>query len=202
MHTVKLLIHLVENNQALVYFFIFLGLVVEGEVTVISTGILVHLGALPLWSALVVVLSGGFTKTFLGYYLGTIIRDKWSHVKFFKFFERRVRLIAPKFKEKPFWSIFTSKFIMSANTIIILFSGFERIPFKKYLKAEVSATLLWGPGLIALGYFFSYTALHISREISKFTLIVLGLFILYAIIDRLLGQAYQMFEEFYDNAQQ
>jgi membrane protein DedA with SNARE-associated domain len=191
----------VENNQALVYFFIFFGLVIEGEVTVISTGILVHLGALPLLSALVVVLSGGLTKTFFGYYLGTVIRTKWSHVKFFKFFEKRVRLIAPKFKEKPFWSIFTSKFIMSANTIIILFSGFERIPFKRYLKAEFLATLIWGPGLIALGYFFSYTALNVSREISKFSLTVLGLFLLYVIFDRLLGQAYQMFEEFYDNVE-
>jgi len=198
MHTVNLLIHLVENNQALVYCIIFLGLIVEGEITVIATGILVHLDALPLWAALMVVLSGGFSKTFLGYYLGTVIHDKWSNVKFFKFFEKRVRLMAPKFKEKPFWSIFISKFIMSSNTIVVLFSGFERIPFKRYLKAEALATIIWAPGLIALGYFFSYTALNISREIWRFTLIVLSFFILYTIIDILLSRAYQLFEEFYD----
>jgi membrane protein DedA with SNARE-associated domain len=198
MHTVKLLTHLVENNQVLVYFIIFFGLIVEGEVTVLSTGILVHLGALPLWSALVVVLSGGFSKTFIGYYIGSVIHDKWSDVKFFKFFEKRVRLMVPKFKEKPFWSLFISKFIMSANTIVILFSGFEKVPFKTYLKAETLATLVWGPGLIALGYLFSFTALQISREIWKFTLIVLSLFILYTIFDKLIGRAYQIFEEFYD----
>ena len=145
MHTVKILVHLVENHQALVYFIIFLGLIIEGEVIVISTGILVHLGALPLLPALSFVLFGGFSKAFVGYYLGTIIHDKWSNVKFFKYFEKRVRYVVPKFKEKPFWSIFISKFIMSSNNIVILFSGFERIDFKKYLKAETLAIAIWGP---------------------------------------------------------
>jgi membrane-associated protein len=201
MHTVNLLIHLVENHQLLVYFIIFLGLIVEGEVLVISTGVLVHLGALPLWPSLFVVLSGGFSKTFLGYYVGTVIRAKWSHVKFFKFFEKRVREIVPKFKERPFWSIFVSKFIISANNIVILFSGFEKINFKRYLKAETFANLVWAPGLLALGYFFSYTALNVSREISRFSLVVLLLVILYITIDKLIGWAFQLFEEFYDNVE-
>ncbi len=199
MHTVKLLIHLVENHQLLVYAIIFFGLIVEGEVLVLSTGVLIHLGALPVLPSFLIVLGGGFAKAFLGYYLGTIIRDKWSNVNFFKFFEKRVRETVPKFKEKPFWSIFTSKFIFGANNIVILFSGFERIDFKRYLKAEAFANLVWAPGLLLIGYLFSFTALNVSREISQFSLIVLLLIILFIVIDRLIGWAFQIFEEFYDN---
>ena len=136
MHSINFLIHLVENHQLLVLALIFFGLILEGEVLIITTGVLVHLNALPFVTSLLVVLGGGFTKTFLGYYLGTVIHDRWSHINFFKFFERRVREAVPRFKERPFWSIFISKFIISANNIVILFSGFERVPFKKYLKAE------------------------------------------------------------------
>ena len=60
---------------------------------------------------------------------------------------------------------------------------------------------MWGPGLLSLGYLFSYTALNVSREVSKFSLVVILLIILYIMVDRLLGSAYQIFEEFYDNVE-
>jgi membrane-associated protein len=103
----------------------------------------------------------------------------------------------PQFKEKPFWSIFISKFIMGAHTTVVLFSGFERINFEKYLKAEILACIIWAPGLIFLGYFFSYTAIHVSHEIWKFSLIVILLVLLFIILDKILAWAYEMFEEFY-----
>jgi membrane protein DedA with SNARE-associated domain len=88
---------------------------------------------------------------------------------------------------------------MTANVVVILFAGFERVDFKKYLKAEIISTLIWGPGLIAMGYLFSYTALHVSKEISRFTLVVLVLFIAYAIFDKIISRIYQFFAEFYGN---
>jgi membrane protein DedA with SNARE-associated domain len=142
MHTVKFFTSLIIHHQILAYCLIFLGLIFEGEVTVITTGILVNLGALSLWHSVAIVLLGGFCKTLLGYRLGMIIRDRWSDVRFFKFFEKRVRYIVPRFKERPFWSIFISKFIMTANVVVILFAGFERVDFKKYLKAEIISTLI------------------------------------------------------------
>ena len=48
MHTVNLLTALVEHHQVLAYFVIFLGLIIEGEIFLISTGILAHLGALDI----------------------------------------------------------------------------------------------------------------------------------------------------------
>lgn len=198
MYTVKLLINLVEHHVILTYVLIYFGLIFEGEFVLIATGILSHLGALNPYFALFFILCGSLSKTFLGYYLGTLIKRKWHNVKFFKFFERRVRYIVPRFKEKPFWSIFISKFIIGAHTTVVLFSGFEGVDFKKYLKADILATIIWAPGLILLGYFFSYTALHISREISKFSIIVLGLFLLFILFDKLFSRLYEIFEEIYD----
>ncbi len=200
MNTVKLLTNLVEHHVVLTYALIYFGLVFEGELTLIVTGILAHLGALNPFFAFAFILSGSITKTFAGYYLGTVIRERWANVKFFKFFENRVRRAVPQFKEKPFWSIFISKFIIGAHTTVVLFSGFERIDFRKYLKADILATLVWAPGLILLGYFFSYTALHVSREITKFSLIVIGLFLLYVIFDRLFSYLYQLATEYYNDA--
>ncbi|MEK9181848.1 MAG: VTT domain-containing protein [Patescibacteria group bacterium] len=197
MHTVNILNHLIENYQILVYFFIFLGLIVEGEFILISTGILLHLGALSFYFVLVFVFLGLLCKTLLGYYIGSLIYDKWNHTKFLKYIEKRVLKVMPHFKQKPFWSIFISKFIWGVNNIVIIFSGYQKINFKKYLKAELYSSIIWVPALVLLGYLFSYTALRVSDEIWKFFFVVLILIIMFIVLHKLMGWAYEIFEEFY-----
>lgn len=201
MHTVQFLAHLIENHEILVYCLIFLGIIVEGEFIILCTGILLHLHAIHLPFTLFFVLMGGFTKTFLGYYVGVFIRKQWKETRFLKYVEKHVNHIMPHFIKKPFWSIFISKFLL-VNHIVIIYSGYKNIDFKKYLHAEVSATLLWGPGLLAIGYFFSYTAIRLSHEIWEFTLIVLGLIAMFMILDKIVSWFYKVFEEYHEYTEQ
>lgn len=198
MHTVKLLTNLVEHYQVLVYALIFIGLVFEGEFTLIITGILAHLGALNFWFALVFILMGGFGKTLLGYCIGRMIHNRWNGTRFLKYIEKRISIVMPRFNQKPFWSVFISKFIVGMNHIVIIFSGYRKIDYKKYLKAEIGSTLIWAPGLLLLGYFFGYAALHVSKEIVRFSLVVLILIIGFMLLDKFAGWLYEIFEEFYD----
>src|SRR3990167_4639485 len=140
MNTVNILRGLVENHLLLTYILIFLITIVEGEIVSISAGILVLLGVLNFWIALVVIFCGGMVKTFSGYFLGKFLHKKFNNHKFFQYIERRVFNVMPHFEHEPFWSIFISKFIMM-NHLVILFSGYKNINFKKYLKAEISSTL-------------------------------------------------------------
>ena len=123
MHTINFLIRLVEHHQILTYGIIYLGLIFEGEFFIISTGILAHLGALNVWVSLVFVLLGALSKTFIGYAFGEFLFKKFNRHKVLKYLQKRVYGILPKFKEKPFWSIFISKFIMGANYICLLYTS-------------------------------------------------------------------------------
>ena len=199
MHTVNILTQLVESNIVLAYFLIFLITIVEGEIVSISAGILVLLGALNFWIALGCIFLGGMIKTFLGYLLGRFLHQRFNDHRIFKFIERRVLLVMPHFKQKPFWSIFISKFIM-VNHLVILFAGYHNIDFKKYLRAEVSSTLFWAPGLMLLGYFFSYTAIRASNEIWNFSMLILIFMILFVLFDKLVSWLYELFEEFYNES--
>ncbi|MFA6300971.1 MAG: hypothetical protein WC609_01325 [Candidatus Paceibacterota bacterium] len=198
MHTIDLLIRLVEHHQIIAYGIIFLGLLLEGELFLICTGILVHLGALNIWVSLAVVILGVLSKPLVGYELGVFLFKIFNHHKFFKYIQRRVYSILPRFKTKPFWSIFASKFIIGANNVVILFSGFERIDYKKFLKADISATAIWAPLMLFLGYIFSYTALQISKEIWQFLIVVLLLYIVFIIFDKLISWLYELSEEPYE----
>ena len=195
MHTVNLLTNLVEHHEVLAYGLIFLGLILEGEMVVIATGILAHLGALNIWFALIFILAGAIFKIFFGYNLGKFLFKKFNHSKFLQYLEKKVSRILPKFDRKPFWSIFISKFIASANYWVIIFAGYRGIRFKTYLKAEFLSTAIWAPLMLFLGYVFSYTALLVSREIWRFTLIILILVIAYIIFDKIVGWLYELFEE-------
>ena len=83
MYTVKLLTTLVENHQILAYTVIFLGLIFEGEVVVITTGVLAYLGALDFTLSLVFIFTGSFVKTFVLYYLGEILNKNLVTINFF-----------------------------------------------------------------------------------------------------------------------
>jgi len=198
MHTVKLLIKLVENYQLLVLLFILVGLIFEGEIILISTGILLHLGALGILPTVLIIVAGFLGKTLLGYHIGEMVYRRWSTTKFLRYVEKKVLGIMPHFKRKPFWSIFASKFIFGVNNMVIIFSGYMKVNYKTYLKAELTSTAIWAPILILLGFFFSYAALHVSRQIWEFSLIILIFIIAFILFDRLVGWIYEIFEEFYD----
>lgn len=199
MHIVELLTGLVENHQVLAYAVIFIGLIFEGEIILISTGVLAHLGAINFNFALVFILAGGVLKTILGYYIGKHIHHRWHKTKFVQYLEHRVGDVMPNFEKKPFWSIFISKFIIGVNHIVIIFSGYSRVHYKTYLKAELLSTAIWAPLMLSLGYFFSYTALGISRNIWKFFLIIVIYIILFILVDKLVAFVYRIFEEFYSS---
>jgi len=196
MHTVQVLNHLVENNQVLAYLLIFFGLIFEGEIVVITTGVLSSLGALNFWVSLVFILAGGLVKAFGGYYLGGFLYKKYSEHSFFRYLKKRVLYFMPRFSEKPFWSIFISKFIMGVNYLIVLFSGYNKINFKTFAKAEILSTIIWASALLSLGFFFSQTALSYSKEISRFSLVVFLLLIVFLLFDKFVASIYRIFQFF------
>lgn len=193
MHTVQTLSYLIENNQVFAYLVIFLVTILEGELIAISAGILILLGALNFWISLLAILAGGLIKTFLGYYIGTLLNTKFNHNKFFQYVEKKVLSVMPHFEQKPFWSIFMSKFLM-VNHVVIIFAGYKKINFKNYVKAEIFSTAIWAVSLLALGYFFSYTAFHISKKLTEFSLVIILFIIGFFLVEKVVSMLYDVFE--------
>jgi membrane protein DedA with SNARE-associated domain len=186
----------VEHHQILAYAIIFLGLIFEGEVIVITTGVLTSLGALDFELSLLFIFTGSFVKTFVLYYIGEVMNTKFSSSKFFQYIEKRVLFFMPRFKQKPFWSIFLSKFIMGTNYLVILFSGYNKINLKTFLKAEIISTIIWAPALLSIGYFFSQTAISYSKEMGKFSMVISGLVIVFLLFDKIVASSYTFYEYF------
>lgn len=175
-----------QDHQLLGYLFVFIGVLIEGEFTLIVTGVLAHIGAFTFWEAYLVAISGGMAKTFLGYRLGRMLRRKYAKSRFFRFVVRKVTTLLPKFREKPFWSVFISKFIFGLNNLVLIYSGFMKVRRTTYFKAELVSTYAWALIAMGLGYVFSIAALNISHDIRKFMLLFLLFLVGFVILQRIL----------------
>ena len=86
----------IEVHAIIVYFIIFLGVIIEGEIMVIFAGIFSHLGSINPFIALASVLFGGIAKSILGYYIGYSLQKHHSHRPFIHKMERRISYFLPK----------------------------------------------------------------------------------------------------------
>ncbi len=199
MDLINALTVLVADHTLVAYLVIFFGIVIEGEFVLIATGILAHVGILPVWLTLFIGFVGAIGKTALGYYIGTVLGKYFPRNLILKYSERKVLSLLPRFREKPFWSIFISKFIYGINNLTIIFAGYARATFNTYIRAEMLSTLIWTPFIFILGYFFSYTAFSVTRDIKKSVVFILVFLILFMIVEKIITTIISFFEE-YQNA--
>ncbi|MBU0612035.1 hypothetical protein KKA39_01205 [Patescibacteria group bacterium] len=198
--SINLIRHFVETHALLGYFFTFLGVVLEGEVAVIFAGIFSHLGSLNIFIALSCVICGGLTKSIIGYTIGTYLGKKHSHRAFLKTMERRVSYFFPNFSKRPFISIFISRFfILGIGWFTLIYSGYRKVSLRIYARAEFMSLMIWSVGVLALGYFFSFTALSISRDVRNFLGMILIFFILFFVLEKVITFVFELLEINFNN---
>lgn len=190
------LTQLVSGHTLIAYLFIFFGILIEGELVLIATGVLAHVGILPIYPTLFIGLLGAVGKTALGYYIGSLLGQYFPRNLILKYSEHKVLSLLPRFKERPFWSIFISKFVYGINNLVIIFAGYTKAQFKTYIKAEMLSTAIWAPLIFSLGYFFSHTAFSITRDIKKSAVFILVFLILFMILEKVITGIISFFEEY------
>ena len=173
---------------------LFLGVLFEGEIVLIFTGILIHVGVLPPKETILFVALAAFLKTLLGYALGNWIAHNWPQSSILKYVEKKILLLLPRFRERPFWSIFISKFIYGVNHVTMIFAGYMKANFKVYIRAEIVSTILWLAGFMGLGYFFSTLAFSISHDLRKVTLLIVVFIGMFILLQKLISFIYDLVE--------
>ncbi len=186
---------LIQAHFLVALLVIFIGIFLEGEFVLIITGVLAHLHVLPVVDILIIAFLAAAMKSFVGYYIGMVLAKKYPSSRILKFIKHKVLSFLPKFREKPFWSIFGSKFIYGVNHFSIIFAGYIKANFNLYIRAEMLANILWVPLLFCLGYFFSFTAFGISHDIRKATIIILLLVIGFIMLQKLVNVIIEAIEE-------
>lgn len=195
MPTISYVQHFAASHAEIIYLLIVLGVFLEGEIMVIIAGIFAHLGSISLPGAFLATLAGGVIKSIFGYSLGYYLQEKHSDKSFLIRAEDKVSFFFPRFTEKPFISIFFSRFlILGMYWFTLIYSGYKKINLRTFIKAEVSSLISWAIIMLSTGFFFSYTALSISRDIRNFAIIILVFFIMFLILEKIITFFIELFE--------
>jgi len=180
------------------YFLIALGLIIEGEIVVILAGIFTHLGALNIFWSFFFIISAGILKSIIGYSLGFYLRNNHSHLSFLNKVQAKMNSFFPRFEKKPFWSIFLSRFlIFGIYWFALIFAGYQKTKLKTFIKADLLSLLVWSIFMFFLGYYFSQTALLISKDVRNFLGMTLVFFVGFFVLEEIIGFFIRVFENKY-----
>lgn len=195
MLSINYITHFAAVHANIAYALIALGVVLEGEIVVILAGIFAHLGSLDIFLAFFATVVGCGVKSVLGYGLGSYLQKHHSDKKIVSKTENRINYFLPNFTTKPFISIFLSRFlILGMYWFTLVYAGYKKINLKTFIKAEITSLFVWSVFMLSVGYFFSYTALSISRDIRNFLGIIFLFFIAFFILEKLMAFIIELFE--------
>lgn len=189
--TIEHIIPFIEAHRYLGYLFLFLMMTLEGEVFLLIAATLAHLGAFKLAEVFVVALAGVVLGNILWYFIGMAVSKNGIAKKIISRAERAVGYFLPHFREKPFSSIFISKFIYGVNHAVVFMSGVLRIDFPLFLKAETLASVTWVVFHTTMGYLFGYAAIQITHKASRFVLILVAFVIGFILLQKFLAYLYE-----------
>ncbi len=195
MLTLSYIKHFAADNAGIGYLLIILGMIIEGEIVVVMAGIFTHLGSLNIFLVILSIIIGGSIKSFIGYKIGYYLQKYHSTNNFLLQAESRVNYFLPNYLQKPFLSIFLSRFlILGMHLFSLVFAGFKKIKIRTFIKAEVSSLIAWSVTMLSIGYFFSLTAMSISKDIRKFLGIILIFFLMFFVLEKIVAFAIELFE--------
>ncbi len=197
--TIEHIIPFVEAHRYTGYFLLFIAMVLEGEVFLIIAAMLAHLGAFDIGDVVMISIAGIILGNMLWYYLGYKLSCKSYAKNIIIRAEKTVTYFLPHFREKPFKSIFFSKFIFGANRATVLVSGALRVHFPLFMKAEVLASMVWVALYATVGYFFGYAAIQMTHNAARFALLIVVFVVGFILLKKVFAHYYVRREHEKDN---
>jgi len=162
---------------------VFVGVIVEGTMMIIITGILCYLGMLDIKEAVLVAILGAVTGDQLWYILGKyysgFILDRFSLLK------QKIYSLKPKIEQKGKWFAFGGRFVYSGAILFPLGLGTYNYPHYKFTLFDTIGVTIWSILGISIGYTFGSGAEEFIGKIDKvwhFVLLAVGIYLLVWIV--------------------
>lgn len=157
---------------------------VEGDITLLLSGILAHSSFFGPYSFLKVILFGtlgGVVGDCCGYGIGRIFHENAKDYRFYQVAQPRLEKLIEKFGNS---AILISKYIYGIRVAMCVFYGVGRMPFLRFLSLSFVSCLLWVTLLSGTGYFFSGFVTSIIGDfkqigIALFIIVMIGVIIFY-----------------------
>lgn len=159
---------------------------VEGDITLLLSGVMAHSNFFGHYSFVKVFLAGtigGVVGDTFGYCVGRFSRHTVKDYTFYKMTQPRIERLIDKFGG---FAIILSKYIYGIRVAMCISSGVGRMKFWRFLLMDTISCSIWAFILASLGYFFSGAITSIIGDfhqigIGLFFIVLTGVIVFYAI---------------------
>lgn len=137
---------------------------VEGDLTLLLTGMMVHHG---LWSApaaLLAGVSGAMVGDCFYFFLGHGAARHWFETKH----ARKVIFLENKSLQRHGWlSLFLSRYVYGARIATMVYWGSRRLSWSRFIPLDAASCLIWATVFGGVGYLFSSSIEALIGEIRR-----------------------------------
>lgn len=159
---------------------------VEGDITLLISGVLAHSGFFGAYSFPKVLFFGtlgGMVGDSFGYMIGRIFHENAKDYRFYQVAQPRVEKLIEKFGGS---AIVISKYIYGIRVAMCVFYGVGKMPFFRFLGLSAISCSLWVMILAGVGYFFSGAITSMIGDfrqigIALFFIVMFGIVVFYVI---------------------
>ncbi len=128
---------------------------VEGDITLLLSGVMAHSNFFGQYSFLKVIAAGilgGVVGDSFGYMIGRVFQKTVKDYRFYKIAQPRIERLIDKFGG---FAIVISKYIYGIRGAMCIFYGVARMPYWRFLLLDFISCTIWVLMLAGTGYFFS-----------------------------------------------
>ena len=159
---------------------------VEGDITLLLSGVLANSGFFGPYSFLKVVFFGtlgGMVGDCFGYMIGRLLHENAKDYRFYQVAQPRVEKLIEKFGG---FAIIISKYIYGIRVAMCVFYGVGKMPFLRFIGLSALSCGLWVTLLSGVGYFFSGAITSMIGDykrigIALFFIVMVGVIVFYVI---------------------
>jgi len=178
--------HINEIIETFGIFAVFALCTVEGDITLLLSGVMAHSSFFGPYSFLKVFLAGmfgGIVGDNVGYWIGRLFRTTIKDYSFYKMARPRIERLIDKFGG---FAIIISKYIYGIRAAMCLFYGIGKMPYVRFLFLDAISCAIWALMLAGVGYFFSGAITGIIGDfkqigIAIFFIVLVGIIIFYVV---------------------
>ncbi len=144
------IVQIIEHYGIYAVFFL---CTIEGDITLLTAGVMAHSNSFGGYSFLQVFLAGtfgGLAGDLFGYFVGRIFRETVKNYHYYQMAQPRIEKLIDKFGG---FAIIISKYIYGIRVAMCIFNGIS-MPFWRYLFLDAISCAVWVLILSGTGYFF------------------------------------------------
>lgn len=137
-------------------------------------------GYFNIWIIIIISIIANILGDNLGYFISYKYGDKiLSSIGFRRIIHSKTfKNIEEKFRNKPGFIIYISRFEVVSTLLVNLLSGVSKVPYRKYISHEIPGTISQVIVYSMIGYIFGYNWKTINTVMGKIFLVLLFMVIL------------------------